>query len=125
MIIPSPLYVAVNVVHLPAYVKVNVHLRTGHEVAEGEQMYSSTLPSTSALDGGGWSTPDPGPFTPGKDPVPTFWLGGHQGRSGRVRKISIPPGFDPQTGQLAASHDTDCAIPAHFLNFLYNKAVLD
>ena len=43
---------------------------TGHEGPEGEQMYSSTLPSTSALDGGGWSTPRPGPFTPGKDPVP-------------------------------------------------------
>ena len=34
-------------------------------------MYSSTLPSTSALDGGGWSAPRPGRFTPGKDPVPT------------------------------------------------------
>ena len=33
-------------------------------------MYSSALPSTSALDGGGWSTPRPGRFTPGKDPVP-------------------------------------------------------
>ena len=32
-------------------------------------MYSSTLPSTSALDGGGWSTPRPGRFTLGKDPV--------------------------------------------------------
>jgi len=32
-------------------------------------MYSSTLPSSSALDGGGWSTPRPGRFTPGKDPV--------------------------------------------------------
>ena len=32
-------------------------------------MYSSTLPSTSALDRGGWSTPRPGRFTPGKDPV--------------------------------------------------------
>ena len=33
-------------------------------------MYSSTLPSTSALDGGGWSTPRPCRCTPGKDPVP-------------------------------------------------------
>ena len=33
-------------------------------------MYSSTLPSNSALDGGGWSTPHPGRFTPGKGPVP-------------------------------------------------------
>ena len=43
--------------------------RTGHEGPEGEQMYSSTLPSTSALDGGGWSTSGPGRFTLGKDPV--------------------------------------------------------
>ena len=46
-----------------------VHPRTGHEGLEGEQMYSSNLPSTSALDGGG-STARPGRFTPGKDPVP-------------------------------------------------------
>ena len=32
-------------------------------------MYSSTLSLTSALDGGGWSTPRPGRFTSGKDPV--------------------------------------------------------
>ena len=32
-------------------------------------MYSSTLTSTSALDGGGWSAPRPGRFTPGKNPV--------------------------------------------------------
>ena len=43
--------------------------RTGHEDPKGEQMYSSTLPSTSALDGGGWSTPRPCRFTPRKDPV--------------------------------------------------------
>ena len=47
-----------------------VHPRTGREGPEGEQMYSSTLPSTSALDGGGWSTTRPGRFTPEKDPVP-------------------------------------------------------
>ena len=29
---------------------------TGHEGPEGEQMYSSALPSTSALDGGGCSS---------------------------------------------------------------------
>ena len=33
-------------------------------------MYSSTVPSTSALDGDGWSKPRPCRFTPGKDPVP-------------------------------------------------------
>ena len=39
-------------------------------------MYSSTLPSTSALDGGGWSTPRPGHFTHGKEPVPIVWEAG-------------------------------------------------
>ena len=32
-------------------------------------MYSCILSLTSALDIGGWSTPRPGRFTPGKDPV--------------------------------------------------------
>jgi hypothetical protein len=30
------------------------------------------------------------------------------GRSGQVRKISPPPGFDPRTVQPIASHYTDC-----------------
>ena len=49
--------------------QIKVLLRTGHDGTKGEQMYSFTLPSTSALDGGGWSTPCPGRFIPGKDPV--------------------------------------------------------
>jgi hypothetical protein len=40
-------------------------------------------------------------------------LGRPQGRSGRVLKISPPPGFDPRTVQLVASRYTDSAIPAH------------
>jgi hypothetical protein len=39
-------------------------------------------------------------------------LGGLQGRSERVRKISPPPGFNPQTLQPVASRYTDWAIPA-------------
>ena len=34
---------------------------------------------------------------PGKDPVPIV-----QGRSGQVRKMSPPPGFDPRTVQAVA-----------------------
>ena len=45
------------------------HPITDHEDPEGAQMYSSTLPSTSALYGGGWPMPNPGPLYPGKDPV--------------------------------------------------------
>jgi len=48
---------------------MKVHTRTGHEGPEGEWRYSYTLSLTWALDGGGWSTPRPGRFTPGKDPV--------------------------------------------------------
>jgi len=33
-------------------------------------MYSCTLSLTSALDVSGWSTPRPGRFTLGKEPVP-------------------------------------------------------
>ena len=36
-------------------------------------------------------------------------LGGPQGRSGQVRKISPPPGFDPRTVQPVASCYTDYA----------------
>jgi hypothetical protein len=36
--------------------------------------------------------------------------GGPQGRSGRVRKISSPPGFDPRTVQPVASRYTGHAI---------------
>jgi hypothetical protein len=39
-------------------------------------------------------------------------LGGHQGQSGRVQKISPLPGFDPQTVQPVGSRYTDCAVPA-------------
>jgi hypothetical protein len=42
-------------------------------------------------------------------------LDGPQGRSGRVRKISPPPGFDPRTTQPVASRYTDWAIPAHYI----------
>ena len=87
------------------------HPRTGHEGPEGEQMYSSTLPSTLVLDGCGWSTPRPSRFTPGKTRYPLYRrLGGPQGQSGRLRKILPLPGFDPQPIQSVASRYTDCAI---------------
>ena len=63
-------------------------------------MYSSTLPSTSALDGVGGQRHAPAALPPGKTRYPLYRkLGGPQGRSGRVRKISPPPRFDPRTAQ--------------------------
>jgi hypothetical protein len=61
---------------------------------------------------GGWLKSRSGRFTPGKDPVPivqeTWWA---RGLSGRVRKISPPPGFDPRTVQPVASHNTNSPQP--------------
>ena len=83
---------------------------TDHEGPEGEQKYSSTLPSTSALDGGVCGQRHaPAALPPGKTRYPVHRrLGGPQGRSGPVRKISPPPspGFDPRTVQPIASRYT-------------------
>jgi len=49
--------------------KGKIHSRIGHEGPEGMQRYKSTLPLTSALDRGVCSTPYPGRFSPGKEPV--------------------------------------------------------
>ena len=64
----------------------------------------------------GWSTPRPGLFTPGITRYPLYRrLGGPQGLSGRVRKISPTPGLDPRTVQLVANRYIDYAIPDHNL----------
>jgi len=51
-------------------VKDKGHPTKRHEDPDWEQKYSSNLSLTSALDGGGCSTPRPSCFTLGKDPVP-------------------------------------------------------
>ena len=55
-------------------------------------MYSSTLLSTSALDGGGWSAPRPGRFTAGKDPVLLYR------KLGSMAGLDRYGNFRPQTG---------------------------
>jgi hypothetical protein len=82
----------------------------------------------------GWLAPRPDRFTPGKETAYPFYgrLGGPQGRSGRLRKIWPPPGFDHRTVQPVVSRYTDCAIPAHcavylsyiLLIFCYNRSGL-
>ena len=77
-------------------------------------MYSSTLSLTSALDGVGDRRHASVALTPGKTRYPLHMrLGRPQDRSGPVRKISPPPGFDPRTVEPVASRYTDGAIPAH------------
>jgi hypothetical protein len=58
--------------------KGKVHPRTGHEGPEGEQMYSSTLSLTSALDGVGGQRHAPAALSPRKRPC-THRTGGWVG----------------------------------------------
>jgi hypothetical protein len=80
-------------------------IRTGHEGPEGEWRYSSTLSLTSALDGVGGQRHALAALPLGKETRHPVYrrVGGPQGPSGRVRKFSPPPGFDPRTVQPVAS----------------------
>jgi hypothetical protein len=80
------------------------------------------LSLTSALDGGGWSMPRPGSFTSGKKTwYPLYWrLGGTQGQSGWVQKISPPTGIRTWTAQPIASRYTDYDILTHVICIIYN-----
>ena len=74
-------------------------------------MYSSTLPSTSALEGVGGHRHAPA-ASPRERPSSHCiggWVGPGVGLDGR--KISPPPGFDLRIVQHVASRYTDCAIP--------------
>jgi hypothetical protein len=90
------------------------HPFIGHEGPYVQYRYSSTLFLTSALEGGEGSAPRPGrTLPPGKTRYLLYRrLGGPQGQSGLVRKISPPPGFDPRTVQLVGSYRL--RYPAHF-----------
>jgi len=97
--------------------KLNVYPRADHEGPEGEQRNSCTLSLTLALDWGGWSTPRPGRFTPGKETRYPLCrrLDGTQGLFERVRKISPVPGLHPRTVQPIVSRYTDAILshPTH------------
>ena len=92
--------------------KGKVHPRTGHEGLGGEQKYGSTHSLIQALDGGVVKA-TPRPLYPReRDRVPIVQVAGWApGRSGRVRKILLSPGFDPRTIQLVSSPYSDYAIP--------------
>ena len=68
----------------------------------------------------------PATLLPGKTRYPLYSrLGGPQGRSGGVRKISPPPEFDPRTVQPIASRYTDWPIPALWKRAYYRTIILD
>jgi hypothetical protein len=95
--------------------------RTGHVIPEGEEMYSSTLSLTLALDGGGTAMPCPGCFTPGEtDMVPTVkkngWVPVLVWTGAQYRLTSVQP---------ITSHYTKYVILAHFKgSFLVKKKTL-
>ena len=86
-------------------------------------MYSSTLFLTSAVEVGEGPASRPGrTLPPGKTRYPLYRrLGGPQGRSGQVWKISPPPGFDPRNVQPVGSRYTDWATRRPNLIFKYKK----
>jgi len=73
---------------------------------------------TTALEGGEGSASRPGrSLPPGKTRYLLYRrLGGPQSQSGKVRKISPPPGFDPRTVQPVASRYTEYATRPTFIH---------
>jgi hypothetical protein len=79
--------VSVDCLHIKVKVKVNFTLEQATK-AQREQMYSSTLPLTSALEGVGGQRHAPATLPPGKARYPLYRrLVGPQGKPGWVRKI--------------------------------------
>ena len=70
---------------------------TTEEKARKNLSGSSTLSLSSTLDGIEWSTPRPGRFTPGKDPVPIAQKAGWApGPVWTGEENIVAPGFDPR-----------------------------
>jgi hypothetical protein len=64
----------------------------------------------------------PAALPPGKTRYPLYRrLGGPKGQSGRVRKISHSPEFDPSTVQPAASRYTDWDVTARYTDVSSSK----
>jgi len=85
---------------LKVKVTVKFTLEQAMKVQRGSKGIT-TISLTSVLDVGGWSMPCLGHFTPRKETWYPLYkrLGGPQGQSGRVRKISPLPEFNPRTVQ--------------------------
>ena len=94
-------------------VKVKFSLEQATKAQRGSRCIALLFLQLRRQIGVGGQRHAPAALPPGKSRYSLYRrLGGPQGRSGRMRKISPPPGFDPRTIQPVASHYTDWAIPA-------------
>ena len=85
--------------------------------------HASTPSLTSALDGGGYSAPCCGRFTPDNDQVPTvqeaggapepIWTG--------TENLAPQPGFDPRTVQSAECRPTDNSTGPKHVNKISDR----
>ena len=84
-------------------------------VQRGSRVVALVFFLTSALGAVGDWRHVPAILPPGKETQYPLYrrLDGPQGRSGRVRKISAPPGLDSQAVQSVAIRYTDWAVAAH------------
>ena len=97
----------VEIMHVNKKKEVQVTLVQALRLCTSRTSHSGSRPT--ALEGGEGSASRPGrSLHPGKTRYPLYRrLGGPQSRSGQVRKISPPPGFDPRAVQPVASRYTD------------------
>jgi hypothetical protein len=88
-------------------------------------MCSSTLSLSSELDGKGWSTPRPGRFTRGKDPLPIVKMAGEGGGPEPVwtgAENLVPTGiWSPDRPTRSESlHRLSCPGPHYYYCYYYH-----
>ena len=94
--------------------------------AQGGSRCIALLSLTLALDGNGWSTPCPGCFTLGKDPVPIVYEAGWEPGPAWKSPENLPPNRIQSPGcQTVVSHYTTYAIPAHSYVVLNTKKMIN
>ena len=87
-----------------------LRLCTGRTAHRGSRSIALLFLDHGTRRGEGSASRPSSSLPPGKTRYPLYSrLGGPQGRSGEVRKISPPPGFDPRTVQPVASRYADYA----------------
>ena len=94
--------------NIPRHIKVKVTLEQATKAQRRRRCIALPFLQPRSEMGVGGQHHAPTALPPGKSLYPLYSrLGGPQGRSGRVRKISPPPGFHPRTVQPVASRYID------------------